>query len=226
MKKKSLMILLFLPFVVALLTMATTKIVANYIDNDIEGISWSYRANEGFKISDGSVKLEATPIYDASKPLSAGNSLVWSVRNVSSSISDDSHAKIEVRDEDYYLVPQSEGKVVVTCSNEKGNVSKSFNANIYEDGTIVINPVDGVSQSNIDPILYYGEYDLSDGEKVESYAEFTFDVYPSEYSSKVSVETLTDNIVYESGRFVFSGFGDAKFEVSVPDLDEDESFAV
>jgi hypothetical protein len=198
--------------------MATTKIVANYIDNDIEGISWSYRANEGFKISDGKVKLVASPIYDDSQALSPGNSLIWSVRNASKSIDEDPHAEIEVKEEEYYLDPISEGKVIVTCSNAKGNVSKSFNANIYENGTIIINPLGGVSQSNIDPSLYYGEYDLSGGVKKTSYAEFSFDILPEEDASSLDVECLTDNIVYDDARFDFLGSGEAKFSVSVPNL--------
>jgi hypothetical protein len=201
--------------------MATTKIVANYIDNDIEGISWSYRANEGFKISDGKVKLVASPIYDDSQALSPGNSLIWSVRNASKSIDEDPHAEIEVKDDVYYLNPMSEGKVIVTCSNAKGNVSKSFNANIYENGTIIINPLGGVSQSNIDPYLYYGEYDLRGGVKKTSYAEFSFDVLPEEDASSPLVTCLTDNIVYDDARFNFLASGEAKFSVSVPNLESE-----
>lgn len=212
MKKKSLLILLLLPFVVSLLTLATTKMISNAIDHDISGIEWNYRQNEGFKVGTN-VKLEAEGISDGLQQLSPGNDLVRSVENYDD-VYEDPYAEIKVLEGSYYLYPTAQGKVLLTCSNEKGNVSRSFIGIIYENGAIIINPNTTLSQSNIDPSLYYGEYDLVNKEKVKSEASFMIDVYSDE-GSDYSIADYSDNIEYtgDGSTFKFLDGGEANFDV-------------
>ena len=50
MKKKTLLILLIIPFIISLLTFVSIQILDNSVASDILGISWKYDENEGFQI--------------------------------------------------------------------------------------------------------------------------------------------------------------------------------
>ena len=50
--KKNLIILLLIPFLIALLGVVTLNTTFKYIDNDILSIEWDYDDIEAFKISD------------------------------------------------------------------------------------------------------------------------------------------------------------------------------
>ena len=50
MGKKNLIILLMIPFIIALLSIVTANITINFIDKDILGIVWEYDETETKKI--------------------------------------------------------------------------------------------------------------------------------------------------------------------------------
>ena len=159
MKKKTLLVLLIIPLIIGLISFVSVSILMNIVPIDIDGISWNYRSQEGFKISDQGYLLQASPIInDTSKPLANGNDLIWYVSQ------DQDVASIEEdQDGNFYLLANNEGQVEVTCSNEKRSVSKSFTAIVYEKGTIIINPklpTSGFYSSNVKQDI--GEYDYTD----------------------------------------------------------------
>ena len=99
MKKKTLVILLIIPFVIALLTFVSVVALTNNVGVDPR-IIWNYRENEGFK-TNGEYKLEATLEYDESQLLKPGSdTLVWEIQGES----DPNVASIELKDNTYYLV--------------------------------------------------------------------------------------------------------------------------
>lgn len=64
MKKKNLIILLLIPFVITLVGVITINTTFNFIENDMIGIDWSYDEIEGIKLEDKLHKLVASPIYE------------------------------------------------------------------------------------------------------------------------------------------------------------------
>lgn len=52
MKKKNLIILLLIPFVITLVGVITINTTFNFIENDMIGIDWSYDEIEGIKLED------------------------------------------------------------------------------------------------------------------------------------------------------------------------------
>ena len=49
MKRKTLVILLIIPFLLGILSFVTVTILTRAVAVDISDISWNYRQNEGFK---------------------------------------------------------------------------------------------------------------------------------------------------------------------------------
>lgn len=157
MKKKTLVILLIIPFVIALLTFVSVVALTNNVGVDPR-IIWNYRENEGFK-TNGEYKLEATLEYDETQLLKPGSdTLVWEFQGEV----DPNIAKISQKDDGYYLETGSEtGEAIIVCRTENRRVSYYMNAFIYDQGLVLINPVNQSSGTQIDPIRYYGEYDIS-----------------------------------------------------------------
>lgn len=157
MKKKTLVILLIIPFVIALLTFVSVVALTNNVGVDPR-IIWNYRENEGFK-TNGEYKLEATLEYDETQLLKPGSdTLVWEIQGeVDSNV-----ATISQKDDGYYLETGSEtGEAIIVCRTENRRVSYSMNAFIYDQGLVLINPINQSSGTQIDPVRYYGEYDIS-----------------------------------------------------------------
>ena len=103
MKKKTLVILLIIPFVIALLTFVSVIALTNNVGIDPR-IVWNYRENEGFK-TNGEYKLEASLEYDPTQFLKPGSdTLVWEIQ----SEEDPDVCKIEKKGDDYYLKTGSE----------------------------------------------------------------------------------------------------------------------
>lgn len=171
MKKRTLIILLIIPFIISLLTFVSIKILDNAVAVDILGISWKYDQNEGFKIQEEKYSLEAEPIVDSTKILANGNNLVWHAEN-----NDAECVEIVEENDKYYLKALKEGEVEIVCSNERGSVSKYFTAVIYKDGAMVINPKRKGSGNSISSNKYYGLYDLS-------YNSLKQDSYTKNFSS-------------------------------------------
>ena len=156
MKKKTLVILLIIPFVIALLTFVSVVALTNTVGVDAT-ISWNYRDNEGFK-TNSEYKLEATLSYDQSQLLKPGSdTLVWETSGENSDL-----VEIEKRDDEYYLITGSEtGETKITCCTENRRSSLTMTAHIYENGLVLINPVNQSSGTQIDSTRYYGEYDIT-----------------------------------------------------------------
>lgn len=171
--KKNLIILLLIPFLIALLGVVTINTTFHFIDNDIVRIDWDYADYEAFEVRESMYLLKANGVSEKNYPAGLGNNLVWSVKNKDES-DETVYARIVERNNDFYLEALLPGEVVITCSNEKGNISKYMNVVIYEGGYILINPKISGSQNNIDEKnIYYGEYDLANGKKTRAVFEFT-----------------------------------------------------
>lgn len=192
--KKNLIILLLIPFLIALLGVVTINTTFNLIENDIVGINWDYEDFEVFE-NNKEYLLEAEGINEKNYPASKGNNLIWSIKNRDSNDTN-VYGEIILKGTFYYLVTKNPGEVIITCSNEKGNVFKTMSAIIYQAGTsvIIVQNKNKSSQNNIDPTLYYGEYDLVDNKKVKASFEFDIKVVPENNGSELFIESKSDNI--------------------------------
>ena len=223
MKKKTLVILLVIPFIISLLTFASIKILDNQVAVDILGIQWDYQDYEGFQVSDRGYELKASPIVDPNLILANGNSLTWSTRKLDES--DEDCARIGEKDDRFYLYALKPGEVEVICSNERGSKSKHFIATIFEDGAMIINPVRKGSSSSISKTKYYGLYDYdSDGSKVKSFCDIASTSYLDDgsKSSRSALLEKSDNVDYKDGRISFLSSGEGYVTLEEPE-DHDRS---
>lgn len=201
MKKKTLVILLIIPFVIALLTFVSFVALTNNVGIDPR-IVWNYRENEGFK-TNGEYKLEASLEYDPTQFLKPGSdTLVWEIQ----SEEDPDVCKIEKKGDDYYLKTGSEkGEATIICRTENKRVSLSMKAYIYENGLVLINPVNQSSGTQIDPTRYYGEYDITYSDDlntssiVKKPAKIPLDVevFSDSGVSDYVVSSISDNISFD-----------------------------
>ncbi len=204
MKKKTLVILLIIPFVIALLTFVSVVALTNNVGVDPR-IIWNYRENEGFK-TNGEYKLEATLEYDKTQLLKPGSdTLVWEFQGEV----DPNIAKISKKDDVYYLETGSEtGEAIIVCRTENRRVSYYMNAFIYDQGLVLINPVNQASGTQIDPVRYYGEYDISYNDdlsatslkKNNAQIEIEVEVFSDSGNSSYVVLEKSDNISFDQSR--------------------------
>lgn len=223
MKKKTLAVLLVIPFIISLLTFVSIKILDNAVAVDILGIEWNYAENEGFRIDeDKTYALEATPIIDPDMILANGNNLIWKTKKLNTT--DDEYARVEEKDGKYYLRALKEGEVEVICQNERGSVSRNFNAVIYKDGAMVINPKRKTSGNKIDKTNYYGLYDLEyrQGSK-DSYSKkkSSFEIQSSSFtqdgvSHQNEAVKMSDNITYRDDVITFLDTGSSYLTLKDP----------
>lgn len=199
MKKKNLIILLLIPFVISLLSIVTINATFQTFNSDISSIEWSYNEVEAFK-AEGRHRLYATGVTTSTVPLAPGNGLVWTVENKDKNIKEPL-AEIVQDGENWYLVPKSNGEVIVTCSNEKGNIFRRMTVVLYTDGAIVIQPMVSGSQNNIDSTIYYGEYDydLETKTRVNAKVDFEIRCYPNNIIDTLEVVDETNNITVTLG---------------------------
>ena len=224
MRKKSLLFLLIIPFVVAILAFVTSNFVIRNVEQDITGINWSYSNNTGFSLRDEKVALNAEPIYNKDYPLAPGNELVWKV----SDLPDYGQvATIEETGDNYYLKLLKDGQCTVTCSNEKGNIARSFRAIIAgDDGAIILNVDNGLSGSNLTDTFYAGYYDLSYSNvaldsytKVKSHLNFSLSFVGTGFTSENDlIVTHSDNVSVSLQDHVinFEGFGEGYVSFKSP----------
>ena len=197
MIKKNLIVLLLIPFLIALIGAAAVKTTYKMIDNDIKDISWNYGDVEIFKVNN-TFKLEAMVVADGE--VDEDNKLTWQIENEDYS-DNEVHGIIRKTNDDFYLDTLTCGNVIITCSNKKGNVYRSMKGIIYDHAAIIITNEIQSSQQNIDNNLYYGEYDLKDGKKEK--AEFILDVkvgpndYTKAYQNNLYVDSKTSNIDFD-----------------------------
>jgi len=191
MKKKNLIILLIIPFIISLLGIITVNVSMNFLDADITSIAWDYEDVQGFKV-DQRHRLTASGVYPDNTVVGDGNNLIWSVKN-----KDDSdlepHAQIIEEGGVYYLLPLSNGEVIVTCSNIKGNVSRSMNVVVYTDRAILLSTKQSSSQNNVDPTIYYGQYEDVSKNKLLS-IDLNITTIPNSLYNQVKVVNQTENI--------------------------------
>ena len=213
MKKKTLVILLIIPFIISLLTFVSVTIMTNLVAADISDIAWTYPTNQGFKISSEPYKLQASPIYDTSLVLAPGNNLIWFAKDDEGN-EEKEVCEIKKENQEYYLYALKEGECNVVCQNERGTISKQFRAHIYENGAIIINPKRSASASNIDSKTYYGRYDLEYdkvGLDLARGVDAKFEVVPTllEGNSEIFAVSETDNATIENNVITIKGSGEA-----------------
>ena len=214
MKKKNLAILLLLPYLISLLGVITVNLTFKTFQNDISHIEWEYSDIEVFKLGEGGYRLDAEGVNASNYPLAAGNNLVWDVKNQDGG--EEPHARIEEVNGVFYLVPLSEGYVTITCSNEKGNISRHTTGIIYLNSVIVLRTKIQTSQNNIDPTVYYGEYDLEDGKKVGAKVDFDLICMPETIRDTMRIESQSENLSFDlsTGELSILGSGSASFTVA------------
>lgn len=214
--KKNLIVLLLIPFLIALLGVITINTTFNIVDNDIVGIKWNYKDLEVFE-KDAEYLLTAEGINEKNYPAGKGNNLVWKIQNIDPN-DETVYGEIIEKNSYNYFLPKIAGECILTCSNEKGNVFKSMKVIIYEKGTSIITVIDQnkSSQSNIDPNLYYGEYDLVNNQKQQATLNFLVNVTPANEGCLFFVESHSDNISVDlnSGKVTILNSGDAYFTVA------------
>ena len=194
MKKKNLIILLIIPFVIALLSIVTINATFNAFFGDLSGIEWKYKEVEGFQVVDEAYKLEAKGVTSNNTRLAPGNNLVWSLENKNSEDLE-KHAEIIIKNGQYYLKTISTGEIIITVSNEKGNVFKRMDAILFTDGVILLNPVISSSQNNIDSNIYYGKYDFDkDYNKTNAKINFQVSVLPTSLNEDLAITDKSSNL--------------------------------
>jgi len=235
MKRKTLLILLIIPLVIGLISFVSVTILVNTVPIDIDGISWQYDSQVGFKVSDTPYKLEAEAIIlDESKIIDEGNNLVWSVSQEEECVS------ISKSGDTYYLTALKEGRSTITCSNEKKTVGKSFTAIVYENSAILINTnFPKASSSSIansaffnDDNYVYGEYDytnsLVSASKTRSSLSLKVEILGEVSGESVAIKETSDNLLQNGNKLSFSfiGSGEAYIDFAISYLSERYTFKI
>lgn len=190
--KKNIIILLLMPFIIALACLTTISATFNLIDTDIIGISWDYSSNEAYKVSSTPYELKAIGQNQKNYPVLNSN-LVWEVRNEDGE--DDSiYARIVNSNQLMAIKP---GNVIISVSNQKGTIHKQMKALIYDNSAIVINSLAPSSNSNIDPNTYFGQFDLDNDSKVPASIKLRVDAYPTSLTSSIKLSNKSSNVEFD-----------------------------
>ena len=204
MKKKTLIVLLIIPFIIGLISFVSVVLLNITVASDISGITWAYQETEAFKISTEGYKLVAEPeINNANLIIRPGNELVWEVV--------EGEDVVEIRQDengDYYLYTKKEGNATIVCRTENGNVQKKLNVIVYENGTITINPLRKRADNPIESVRYFGEFDVNDSSKNEMGGlvkeKASFEIKTQVYGDNISNQAVrmsdesSDNISFEN----------------------------
>ena len=230
MKKKNLIILLLIPFIISLLGIVTINISINTFYGDISSIECDYDEIEAFELKeDKRYKLEATAKNSSNAPLDSGNTLIWTCENVDTTI-EEKVAEIvyDEEEESYFLNPLNPGEAIVTCSNLKGNIFKKMTVIIYKDGVIIVKPKISGSQNNIDSNIYYGQYDFDGNKKVNATVDFTVECIPSKLSETLSFKAQSDNVQFNinNKRLTINGEGESYFSLTSNGITSTYNFIV
>lgn len=203
MKKKNLLILLIIPFLVSTLTIVSVNVTYNLVDVDISYIEFEYDDIEALQ-REKTLTLSAKGVNNSGYDVGKGNELTWNVKNTDGTATNQAEI-LQNADGGYYLQPNQfeedgitpleDTELIVTCRNQKGNVSNSFRLIIYELGTIVINGKTPSSlYGKIDSTNYYGEYDLVNNGKTSATFDVTVKLIPESLKDANPVLTHTDNV--------------------------------
>ena len=212
MKKKNLIILLILPFLIAIFCTTAINTTYNMIDVDISFINWDYNDVEAFRISDTPYQLKASGVNQRNYAVSGKDDLIWSVTNLDGT--SEPYAEVIQKGSTYYLKALASGNVRITCSNKKGNVLRYMTGVIYKDAAILMYPKISASQSNIDPEIYYGQYDHTKGNQAS--IEMTVTAVPKDVDTVISAE-CSDNITFDSASGKINIVGTGKAFVTLSD---------
>lgn len=222
MKKKNLIILLIIPFIISLLGIVTINVSINTFYGDISSIIWDYDEVEAIKLSDENMILKATPVNSSNVALDQGNSLIWSCKNKDSSKTEPL-AEIVYNNDRYELKTNFVGEVLVTCSNLKGNIYKTMTVIIYDTGAIILTPVVSSSLSNIDDTIYYGQYDLVNNKKVNATVDFNVSVVPNHLKDALYLQEKSSNVDFnlKTNRLTINGSNkDSFFKLAIEGIED------
>ena len=227
MKKKNLIILLIIPFIISLLGIVTINVSINTFYGDITGIQWNYDEVEAFQLNGDKYPLKATPLNASNAPLDSGNGLIWMCENKDETI-EEPLAEIVHENGAYFLFPHETGEVIVTCSNFKGNIFRKMTAIIYTDGVVIVTPEISGSQNNIDDDIYYGQYDLNNNQKVEASFNLNVRCIPAEMVDSLTLKSHTDNIAFnvENKKVTIKNIGDASLTLSAGGNETTYNFSI
>ena len=220
MKKRNLAVLLALPFLISLLGVSVIPLTFNLMENDILSIGWDYEDSIGVRVGSKQT-LKAYGINNKNYPVE-NVQFVWSV--VNSDDSEDAHARIINNSE---IEGLSKGEVKITCTNLKGNIYKSLKGIIYENGAVVINPKIKSSQSNVDPVIYYGEYDFDNSfNKIAASFEYTITTYGGRKENEVILLDKSINVSVDTTNKIINilNAGDAFVKFGFDVLDQEDSY--
>lgn len=189
MKKKNLAILLIIPFLVALFGIVTINAAFNLIDNDVISINWNYRDNELFEVGKQFTLQAESVVADKRYPASAGNQLEWTVENIDGA--EEPHARVfSDNNNNWYMKTESAGTVSITCTTQKRNVTPiRMTGIIYSGSAFVINTKVNGSGQNVDSTLYFGEYDLNNGEKQPAVIDFDITTSSNDILNGIEIDT-------------------------------------
>lgn len=226
MRKKTLIILLVIPFIIAILSFVSVAILDNTVLTDISDILWNYEEYEGFQISTTErYELQATPVAGANVKLANGNELTWRVDKINDS--DPEFAQIEEEEGKFYLKALEEGECKVVCSNVRGTKSKYFFAEIYEDGAIIINTTPASSSESVTGNRCFGEYDLKysgaayGAETLKERAKFTINVKVlGSENGEYYISGKSDNISVSNNKDVTINASNDESFITVRTLDD------
>lgn len=209
--KKNIAVLLIFPFIISILSIIVVKTSLPIIDRDIYSIEWNYEDYECFLLTDTQYQLKAEGVTATDRRLGEGNDLVWTVENADSDPLP--HASIVKENGIFSLKPLSVGEVHITCANSKGTVFRRLTAIIYTDEAIVVQTAIPSSQTNIDPTLYVGTYDLDGDKKVPASLDIKIRTIPNDIYSNLFIASATDNIKVDlaNSKVSILGEGDASF---------------
>ena len=213
MKKKNLIILLVFPFLIAVFCIVTVNTTYNKIDVDISYIDWDYNDMEAFQISNNTYPLKAEGVNQRHYKVSGDGELVWTVENKNSADTEPC-AEIIKSGNQYSLRAIREGEVTITCSNKKGNVYRQMTGIVYKDAAILLYPVIGSSQTNIDSTIYYGEYDHRIGNAAS--IEMNLLVVPTSEAADMQI-SCSENINFNKDTSIISikGVGHANLTITL-----------
>lgn len=221
MKKKNLIILLLIPFIIGLLAVGSNNITRIVLANELVDIEWDYKDVEDFELTGSVFRLLATPKMRKKTSEDNSNLLMWKIENVDKT-DETEYAKVYLDSDGYWyikpLVVTGVKEVIVSCYGE-GGVQKSMRVVIWnaDNPVFVVNPVISSSQSNIDSTIYYGEYDIVNNIKENAKIAFNIEVYPISLTSFIEIVDITDNISLDlsSGEVNIKSSGDAYFKLGL-----------
>lgn len=192
MKKKTLVVLLIIPFIIGLISFVSVVLLNITVASDISGIRWNYEPTEAFKLdTKNGYKLEAeADVNNASLVIRPGNDLIWEV------VEGEDVVEIQVdANGNYYLYTLKEGNAIIVCRTENGNVQRQLNIIVYENGTIAIDPVRQNANNPVEKTRYFGEFDVDDSSKQEMNG-----LVKKKASFGVKVQVYGDNITSQNVR--------------------------